>query len=113
MCSGYINGKVTLVTGVTVSVCRWGWCCTAVPGRCPLGNTSEGCPISAPGRDSRGGRREEWRRGKGRRGEGGGRKEKGEGGGRKEEGGRGGCEEGEREGGVMVQASRYPVLSLD
>ena len=77
MCGGDINGKVTLVTGVTVSVCRWGWCCTAVPGRCPLGNTSEGCPISAPGRDSRGGRG-------GREGEG--REEVGGGGRRREEG---------------------------
>ena len=65
MCGGDISRKVTLVTGVTVSVCRWGWCCTAVPGRCLLGNTSEECPISAPGRDSRGGRREEGRRGEG------------------------------------------------
>ena len=64
---GVFNAKVTLVTGVTVSVCRWGWCCTAVPGRCLLGNTSEGCPISAPGRDSRGGRREEGRMEGGRR----------------------------------------------
>ena len=83
MCSWDINGKVTLVTGVTVLECRWGWCCTAVPGRCPLGNTSEECPISAPVRDSWGRRREE---GGGKK-EGGGREQGGreEGGGRRRE----------------------------
>ena len=100
MCGGDISRKVTLVTGVTVSVCRWGWYCTAVPGRCPLGNTSEGCPISTPERDSRGGRREEGGRKEGER----------EGGRRRGEGRR---EEGGRQGRRDNDASRYPVLSLD
>ena len=56
MCfAGYeITGRnLTLVTGVTVSVCRWGWSHTAVPGKCPPGNTSEECPVSAPERDGK------------------------------------------------------------
>ena len=53
--------NLTLVTGVTVSVYRWGWSHTAVPGKCPLGNTSEECPVSAPGREGKEG-------GEGRRG---------------------------------------------
>ena len=60
--------NLTLVTGVTVSAYWWGWSHTAVPGKCPLGNTSEECPVSTPGREGKEGGRgrkegEGWRRG--------------------------------------------------